>query len=153
ALRHQDEGKEAAGQRLGLVAKALVDPAAALFAQENAAAIGAMVELVAPGPGRPHPLERRQPAQVPVPVPALRLDAAALLIGDGDLVFLAAGAADVAVPVLQDWEMADGERHQQPGERGRQQGESDDFPVLYSLRNRDATGRCKVPGDPLTKRE
>src|SRR5262249_49196107 len=80
-----------------------------------AAAVGAVVELVAPRPERADTLERSQSAEVPVAVPALRLDALPLLLGDGDLIFLAAGAADVAIPVLQNREMTDRKRHRQPG--------------------------------------
>jgi hypothetical protein len=111
AGRDQHEREEAAGQRLGLVAEALVDAAAALVAQEDAAAVGAVVEPPLPRPRRPVARERSQAAEVLVAVPALGVDALLLLVGDGDDVFVAASAADVAVPVLQDGQMADGERH------------------------------------------
>src|SRR5215469_18801070 len=58
--------------------------------------------------------ERLMAAQVGVAVPALRLDALLLLLGDGDAVFFAAGAANVTVPVLQDRQMMDGDCHDKP---------------------------------------
>src|SRR5436309_260383 len=50
ARGHQHEREEAAGERLGLVAEALVDAATALLAEEDAAAVLAVVEPVAVGP-------------------------------------------------------------------------------------------------------
>ena len=72
---HQDERKEATGQRLGLVAEALVDAAAALGAQEDTAAVETMVELGLARPGQTGFLERLQTAQVLLRVPALSGDA------------------------------------------------------------------------------
>jgi hypothetical protein len=79
-----------------------VNAAAALLGEEDTAAVGAVVE-------------RGQSAEVPVAVPALGLDALLLLLRDGYLILLAAGAADMAVPVLQNREMTDRKRHRQPG--------------------------------------
>ena len=88
----------------------------ASLAEEDAAAVLAAVQDGAARPERPDAAEGRQAAEVAVGVPALRLDAPPLLVGETDLIFLAAGAADVAVPVLQNGEMADGESHGRPGE-------------------------------------
>src|SRR5262249_20569741 len=113
ALRYQHEGKQPARQRLGVVAEALMDAAASLLGEEDTATVRAVVELRAASPDRSCALKGSQPPEVLVAVPALAVNALPFLRGDGDLVFLAAGAADVTVPVLQDREMTDRERHQQ----------------------------------------
>jgi hypothetical protein len=107
ARGHQHEWEKPAGERLGLVAEALVDPATTLLAEEDAAAVLAVVEPIPPGPGGAMPREGFVAAEVLVAVPALFLDAAALLVRERNLVLLAAGAADVTVPVLQHRQVAD----------------------------------------------
>src|SRR5438067_1825222 len=51
-------------------------------------------------------------AQVLVAIPALCLDAATLFFGERHLIFLAAGTADVTVPVLQDRQVVDWQSHE-----------------------------------------
>ena len=51
--------------------------------------------------------ERLQPAEVGVLVPALGEDALPFFFRDRDLILLTTGAANVAVPVLEHWEMID----------------------------------------------
>src|SRR5262249_51063465 len=96
---------------LGLVAEALVDPAAALLAEEDAAAVGPVIEDDPARPGRPGAPEGRQAAQVRLAVPALLLDALSLFVGDRDDVFLAARAGLVAAPVLHDGQVPNDGRH------------------------------------------
>src|SRR4051794_20534925 len=98
----EDKGKQSARQRLGLVAKLLVNPAAALVAEKDAAVVAAMIEPIRPPPPRAMGCEEGNVLEIGFLVPSLRLDALPFLVREGDDVFLAAVAADVAVPVLQD---------------------------------------------------
>src|SRR6516162_11506504 len=105
--RHQDEREQPAGQRLGLVAEALVDAATALVAEKYAAIVLAVVQAMTPRLARAVLDERLQAAQVGVLVPALGENALPFFFRDRDLIFLTTGAANVAVPVLEHWEMID----------------------------------------------
>ena len=111
----QYEWEQSTRQRLGFVAEAFVYAATPLVAEKNAAAIGTVIEPPLARPRRTLADERDVTAEVGVAVPALGLNALAFLVGDGDDVFLTTGAADVAIPVLQDRQMADRERHGQTG--------------------------------------
>jgi len=119
AGRDQHEREQAAGQRLGFVAEALVDAATPFVAEKNAAAVGTVVEPPLARPRRTLADERNMTAEVGVAVPALGLNAFAFLVGDGDDVFLTTGTANMAIPVLQDRQMTDGKRHDQTGIRVR----------------------------------
>ncbi len=88
-----------------------MDAAAALLAQEDATAVGPVIELVAPPPKRAYWFERFVTAEVFVAIPALFLDAFFLVVRNRDQILLAAGAADVAVPILQDRQVVDRKRH------------------------------------------
>src|SRR5205823_4297580 len=94
------------------------DAALAALAQEDAAAVGAVVEVDLAGPGPAAVAERRQPAEVGLRVPALLLDTLPFLVGDRDEVLLAAGAGDVTVPRLNDRQGSDRMRHE-AGSSGR----------------------------------
>jgi hypothetical protein len=111
AGRYQQEGKEPAREGLGPVAETLVDPATSLLGQEDATAVAAVRQMIAPRPPGTGLLEDRQVADFGVLVPALGLDAAVLLFGERHQVFFAAGAADVTVPILHDRQMTYGQRH------------------------------------------
>ncbi len=139
ARRDQHEREQPARQRLRLVAVPLVDAATALLAQEDAAAVGPVVEPPFPRPRRAVTDERGEAAEVLVAVPALGVDALLLLVGDGDEVLLAAGTADVAIPVLQDGEMTDGERHGPTGNWVRSEGL---IPPLYQGERRGVSPPC-----------
>src|SRR5262249_50580601 len=93
------------------------------LAEEDAAAVGPVVQLVAAFPGRPAPHERGVPAEVVDGVPALIFDALALLVGEVDAVFLAAAAGDVTVPALYDRQVQDGS-HWRTTDRRADQGVS-----------------------------
>src|SRR5438045_3753078 len=97
-----------------------MQPAAVVGAEEDAAAVAAEQAVVA----RPAALadEQGQVADFGIALPALRLDALALGVGDGDIVLTAAVAAAVAVPVLDDGQVPDGHRH---GEFTRGRGRVD----------------------------
>src|SRR5260370_35506900 len=108
---HQHKRKHPAGKRLGLVAVFLVNPATALFAQEDATAILAVIELIVPRPPGAALEEDRQAADLGILFPALGFDSPALLVRNRDDIFLAAIAANMAVPVLPDLQVTDGKRH------------------------------------------
>src|SRR5262249_46472609 len=80
---HQHERKEPAGQGLGRITEALVDAAAAGFAQKHATSIFAVIEYVAAGPNWPTLAEERSASQNLVPFPRLRLNAGLFLSRDG----------------------------------------------------------------------
>src|SRR5579884_2950273 len=90
-----------------------MDATTTLFVQEDAAAVLTVVEDIAPRPQRPHAAKRLPAAEVLVLVPTLRQNALTLRVGDGDLIFLAAGAAGVTIPVLHDRQMIDRQWHEQ----------------------------------------
>ncbi len=110
AHRDEHEGKQPARERLGLVAETLVNPAAALRAEEDAAAVVAVIQLHPPRPRRADALEGCKPAQI-IGLPVLLLDALDLVLGERDAIFLATGAGCVAVPVLHDGEVLDRQGH------------------------------------------
>src|SRR5439155_18589698 len=112
AGRREHEGEQAAGQRLGVGAAALVNEAAVAGAEEDAAAVGAAVQLRAARP--PRALAHKQPHALEIldVVPAEGLDALALRLADLDLQLAAAVAAAVAVPVLHGRQVPHGEGHE-----------------------------------------
>jgi hypothetical protein len=115
AGRHQQEGKEPAWERFGRVAESLVNTATSLLSQENAAAVAAVRQMIAPRPPGTALAEDGQVADLGILVPALGLDLATLLIGDRDQVLFAASTADVTIPVLDDRQMTHRQRHGNPG--------------------------------------
>src|SRR5262249_32754240 len=109
--RHKHKRKHATGERLGVVAKLLMNPAAPLLAQKDATAILTIVDLVLPRPPGTALQEDRHAADLRILVPPLGLDAAALFLGNADDILLAAVAADMTVPILHDRQVTNGKRH------------------------------------------
>lgn len=107
ADRHQDEWKQTARQRLGSETEALVNPTSTLLAQENTAAVGVSVEKTPLRPEESLVREQRKTLEFSLLRPALGLDAQPFLWGESDLVFLAAVAGNVTVPVLCNGKMTD----------------------------------------------
>ena len=96
-------GNRRHGSGLRLVAEALVNAAAALVAEEDAAAVGAVIERgsAAPTAARGGGTGSWPPrsASASQPCASMRRRSSSVIV---TTVFLAAGAADVAVPVLHD---------------------------------------------------
>src|SRR5262249_51722681 len=83
-------------------------------AEEDATAVGPVIERVALPP--PAVADKRRSTVEVRGRPALRFDAAPLVVAESDLVLLAAGTADVTVPVLDDRQGSDGKRHERSAE-------------------------------------
>src|SRR5437660_52002 len=80
ADRDQHKGEETAGKRLGLVAEFLMDAAAPLLAEEDAASVLPAVEVITSPPEWTALLEKRPAAKLRIVLPPLCLNAGALLI-------------------------------------------------------------------------
>src|SRR5437016_4267155 len=102
AGRDEHEREHLAGQRLGLGSETLMDAAAALIAEEDAAAIGVAVQLVPSCTQPARVKEERQPGEVRLALPTLGRDACTLLLGHRNPIFTTAATAAVAIPVLDD---------------------------------------------------
>jgi hypothetical protein len=111
AGRDEDERIKLAGERLGLAPKSLVYSTAAGGIQKEAGSIASLIQAIAPRPRRPVPNEERQVAEIWLSLPSLRFNAFAFVLGNEHVVLVAAGTAAMAVPVLNDGEMADWQRH------------------------------------------
>ena len=111
AGRDEDERIKLAGERLGLAPESLVNATAARRAQKDAGSIASLIQAIAPRPRRPVPNEERKVAQVRLSLPSLGFNAFAFVLGNEHVVLVAAGTAAMAVPVLNDGEMADWQRH------------------------------------------
>jgi hypothetical protein len=102
----ENEREQSAWQRLGFVSETFMNTATAFGAEKNATAIRPGIQVVASVPGRSGAFENWQAAQLFVAFPVLSLNPPAFLVRDHDDVFLAATAANVAVPILNDGKMA-----------------------------------------------
>ena len=111
AGRDEDERIKLAGERLGLAPESLVNATAAGRTQKDAGSIASLIEPITPRPRRPVPNEERQVAKVRLSLPSLGFNAFAFVLGNEHMVLVAAGTAAMAVPVLNDGEMADWQRH------------------------------------------
>ena len=111
AGRDEDERIKLAGERLGLAPESLVNATAARRTQKNAGAITSLIQAVAPRPRGPVPNEERKIAEVRLFLPSLGFNAFAFVLGNEHMVLVATGTAAMAVPVLNDGKMADGQRH------------------------------------------
>jgi hypothetical protein len=89
-----------------------MNAATAVLAQKDTTVVFAMIQPM----DLPFPRfvrdERLIPAEIGVAVPALGFDALHLFFRDIHSIFVAASAADMTVPVLEDWQMMNGERHE-----------------------------------------
>jgi hypothetical protein len=81
-----------------------MDAAEAPLIEEDTRAVGAMIEMILPPPGKARAAKELRSFQGRVVLPTLGLDAGALDIGDADEIFAAAFSAAAAVPILQDRE-------------------------------------------------
>src|SRR5262249_22036866 len=113
AGRHQGEGENPAGEGLGVRPEALVDAAAALVAEKQAAAVLVMVQAITLRPPEtPGDADEDRPVlEVGLALPALGGDPLVILSGDRNGVFAAAVGAGVTVPVLHDRQVADWPGH------------------------------------------
>src|SRR5438105_210798 len=84
---------------------------APFFGQENATAIAAVCQVITPRPPRAALAEDGQVTDLRIVFPALGFDAASLVFAQRDQVLFAAGATDMAVPVLHNGEMTHGQGH------------------------------------------
>ena len=115
-------------------AEFFMDAAAALFAEENAGAVGLMGEVMASCPPRSFAGEERHAAQLRFAFPALLGNPPPLFIRDVDNELPAAVSATVAIPVLENRQVTDGPRH----DRRRSKSASQFLPARSASQVNDA---------------